>query len=123
MTVEFFLPKGVCGYSKSSVPFVIFGKKFDLNLFFLSIFFLSFYNNKRDTCFPFLVPAYLNSVFCTVMCALLCYYAASSGKWCYSEERTSQLLRGGSLKSHIFCMVVLAVLSEDNFNFLSYILA
>jgi len=53
------------------------------------------------------------------MCALLCYYAASSGKWCYSEERTSQLLRGGSLKSRIFCIVVPAVLFEDNFNLLA----
>jgi hypothetical protein len=95
---------------------VICGNKFDLNLFFLS-----FYNNKRDTCFPFLVPAYLNSIFCAVMCALLCYYATSSGKWCYLEERTSQLLRGGSLKSRNLCIVVPAVLSEDNFNFLSYV--
>jgi hypothetical protein len=113
VTVEFLVPKDVCGYSKSSVPFVIFGKKFDLHIF------CHFTNNKMDTCVPFLVPAYLNSIFYTVMCAPLCYYAASSGEWCYSEERTSQLLRGGSPNSHIFCIFVPAALSGDNFNCVS----
>jgi hypothetical protein len=105
-------------YSNSSVPFVIFGKKFVFDLF-LSFCCCHFTITRGIP--AFLVPAYLNSIFCAVMCALHCYYAASSGKWCYSEERTSQLLRGGSLKSRILCIVVPAVLSEDNFNLLSYV--
>jgi hypothetical protein len=41
---------------------VIFGKNLDFNNF--SPFFLSFYNNKRNAYFPFLVPAHVNSIFC-----------------------------------------------------------